>query len=374
MVSGHSPTRDGSSSGSRRSKQDRDYSTPPTPVPLHRQPTNDARPSPRPEDATAISRQSSLAARTPRLEGRREPKRIEYIESPRTQDPRSEGRRGGERSRRKLEEKNQALKEENSSLTALLQGSQQSLADAMARSGQLQRTVNQLMTEREAWSAEKTQWLAKEKAWERDKGWEKGKKETEDTVRRQESEIRRLHEKLRRADDKNAQLERLLAERTADLKGAQAYLTTVDIYSGADVLKMVEGLNAEVFQLSASVAELVDEKTMTTSYVDVSRLPPDFEKYQHSLRGRVGQELMDYLVQNRTRIRQDPLCLQLALQALLSWWIVFMTERFCGGDAGKELLRLYLRVRQSGGSINLVSDVWLTGLQSHSPCRGVGDR
>ncbi|EKM51022.1 uncharacterized protein PHACADRAFT_103462 [Phanerochaete carnosa HHB-10118-sp] len=47
----------------------------------------------------------------------------------------------------------------------------------------------------------------------------------------------------------------LLATRTAELRDAQAYLTKTDAVSNADVQRMIEGLNAQIFQLSALVAD-----------------------------------------------------------------------------------------------------------------------
>src|SRR6266545_2327812 len=50
----------------------------------------------------------------------------------------------------------------------------------------------------------------------------------------------------------------LLDGRTGELRGAQAFLTTADQYSVADVVRLVEHLNAEIMQVAAAMVDEFD--------------------------------------------------------------------------------------------------------------------
>src|SRR6266576_3384838 len=54
---------------------------------------------------------------------------------------------------------------------------------------------------------------------------------------------------------KYEQAQELLQTRTAELKAAQAFLTTADKLSNVDVVNLVDALNAEILQVSALVAD-----------------------------------------------------------------------------------------------------------------------
>ena len=79
-------------------------------------------------------------------------------------------------------------------------------------------------------------------------------RELERKVLQRDENIRNLEQKLRISEEQRSQTTKILDERTAELKGAQAFLTTADQHSGADIIKMPESLNAEIFQASAMMA------------------------------------------------------------------------------------------------------------------------
>ena len=79
-------------------------------------------------------------------------------------------------------------------------------------------------------------------------------RELEKKVLQQDENIRNLEQKLRISEEQRLQTTKILDERTAELKGAQAFLTTADQHSGADIIKMAESWNAENFQASAMMA------------------------------------------------------------------------------------------------------------------------
>ena len=70
-----------------------------------------------------------------------------------------------------------------------------------------------------------------------------------------EVELNRKKEEAQRVLDAHEQTQDLLRARTAELQSAQVFLTRVDRYAGSEVLKMIEGLNEEIFTLAAHMGE-----------------------------------------------------------------------------------------------------------------------
>jgi cell division septum initiation protein DivIVA len=171
-------------------------------------------------------------------------------------------------------------------------------------------------------------------------------------VLRRNENIRNLEQKLRISQEQRSQTTKLLDDRTAELKGAQAFLTTADRYSGADIIKMAESLNAEIFQASALMAELLVDAPVVEDSVQQRQ---DIQKYAKRLEhGRkmmpVGSRLFDHLATKSREIRADPLPLQLAFQALFTSWCVYEVHQFCEGPVGESLTQIYDRIYKSGKS------------------------
>ncbi|KAF9047818.1 hypothetical protein BJ165DRAFT_1403455 [Panaeolus papilionaceus] len=177
----------------------------------------------------------------------------------------------------------------------------------------------------------------------------------------------RLRESLHAAQANEARLQSHIRE----LTDAQAFLTTADTYSGSDVTKMVEQLNAEIFQLSANLADRVEDSP-TRSSERLSReggLSPHISS--DDFRDALGDRLLRYLQQKGPDIRHDTFLLQIALQALFTRWSGILVERFCGDQTGRDLLASIYRGIQER-EIQAVSGRWraLTSQQiSRSPGR-----
>lgn len=105
----------------------------------------------------------------------------------------------------------------------------------------------------------------------------------------------------------------LLATRTAELRESQAYLTKTDDTSHADVQRMVEGLNAQIFQLCAAVTDNVKFSRTRTASADARAVAEQ----------RVGKTMAGFL--HGSVHCDEPLWAQLALQATVnsfaSWTI-----------------------------------------------------
>jgi len=75
----------------------------------------------------------------------------------------------------------------------------------------------------------------------------------------QSSQLQHTRTTLAQADADHATTRRLLVERTAELDGAQAFLNQADNVSGADVIAMVDALNAEILQNAAFMADSLED-------------------------------------------------------------------------------------------------------------------
>ena len=171
--------------------------------------------------------------------------------------------------------------------------------------------------------------------------------ELERKIHAQVEDIQNLRQKLRISEEQRSQTTKMLEDRTAELKGAQAFLTTADRYSGADIIKMAESLNTEIFQASAMMAEVLVE---TPVIEDCVQKRQDNQACKNCLDHGpklMGSRLFDHLIAKSTEIRVDPLPLQLALQALLTCWCVHEVNCFCGGPAEKSLKEIYKRIYKS---------------------------
>ena len=173
--------------------------------------------------------------------------------------------------------------------------------------------------------------------------------ELERKVLQRDEKIRSLEQKLRRSQEQHSQTTKLLEDKTTQLKGAQAFLTTADRYSGADIIKMAESLNAEIFQASALMAELLVDAPVEDSVQHRQHIQK-YEKILENGRHHIGSRLFDHLATKTREIRVDPLPLQLAFQALFTSWCVYEVKQFCEGQTGESLKEIYGRIYKSGTS------------------------
>ena len=162
--------------------------------------------------------------------------------------------------------------------------------------------------------------------------------------------IRNLEQKLRISEEQRLQTTKLLDERTAELRGAQAFMTTADQHSGAEIIKMAESLNAEIFQASALMAELLVDDPVAEDSVIRRQKVKNYEKDLRHGRKIMGSQLFDHLVTKSKEIRVDPLPLQLAFQALFTKWCAYEVDHFCEGPTGESFKQIYRGICESGKS------------------------
>lgn len=99
---------------------------------------------------------------------------------------------------------------------------------------------------------------------------------------------------------------RLLETRSSELQDAQKYLTKTDRLSGADILRFVEHLNAQISQAAAHIADSAQFELPATR-----ALPSDISIPTQLL----GPTMVELL--HKVPHRDDPICVQLALQACM---------------------------------------------------------
>lgn len=156
---------------------------------------------------------------------------------------------------------------------------------------------------------------------------------------------------LKAMSEQNAQLHTLLNDRTFELKGAQSFLTTADTSSGADVISMLQRLNAEVLQSAAYMAEsMVDTFSFESGGVVRN------ENAYEVVAGLFGQSLAHYLATKKHK--DDPLLIQITFQ---SCFIKFLEVVICsltlpGGDVNRVLASTYERIRC--GEAQAISGRW----------------
>ncbi|KAF9552655.1 hypothetical protein CPC08DRAFT_789542 [Agrocybe pediades] len=184
-------------------------------------------------------------------------------------------------------------------------------------------------------------------------------------AKRQQEEIGMLNERLKGAEERRIEMSKLLDERTNDLKGVETFITTADLYSGADVVKMVDSLNAEIFQTAALVSEFLEDTSLGANPEEYKR---GVEQYKDPLRithNQIGADLFLHLQNKREGVQDDPLPLQLALQGVITAWCVWKTQSF--RQTRSDIDELYGRIR--GSEIQSITGRWraITYAHCHDP-------
>lgn len=165
----------------------------------------------------------------------------------------------------------------------------------------------------------------------------------EDTIRRQRQEAKASRAEVADVNNRMESTLRLLESRTQELKGAQAFVTKADSYSGADVIALVKSLNEEIFQLSAF---MTDDLPMSGD------VPPTGDEHmieEKNLGQYLGARLCIALVSMVHA--DDPTALQFALQCFLARASKHIIGTWTVDDSLPDILTLYGKVRDEGEDI-----------------------
>ena len=166
------------------------------------------------------------------------------------------------------------------------------------------------------------------------------------------SRNQRLEGELQRLKAEHMQTTQLLDVRSAELKGAQAFLTKDDRLSGADVIKLVEELNGEIMQTAASMAEelTITEKVQGDGTEEVDReAGPEYIADAHSRTEEIIGPRMTSLLKTSDH-HEDPILVQIALQAAMAAYCHWIASSWAFESPEDEhmLSEVYARVREIG--------------------------
>ena len=155
-----------------------------------------------------------------------------------------------------------------------------------------------------------------------------------ETLRQEAEEMRRELQHVRAA---HQDTKSLLDVRTAKLRDAQAYMFKDDVISHSDVQRMVEGLNAQSFQLAALVTD-------SCTFMDVRPSDTDLRASYERVERLIGGAACNLLLS--TSHVEDPIWVQMCLQATITtfahWTINAWDLRF---DSGKNALLTHIHKR-----------------------------
>ena len=172
-------------------------------------------------------------------------------------------------------------------------------------------------------------------------GQMEAKKQIRDSNLQEENQ--KLKDELSVLQEKHLDTVKLLEERTADLKVAQTFLTTVDRYAGAEIRMMVEDLNDEILQGAGLVSDLLEDGNAFEAEERRKNAQLTQADRDHLTRF-IGPKLLEYLSKHQVQ----PFPLQIAVQTILTRWCVFMVNSFYPGPAGNVLREIYGRILESG--------------------------
>lgn len=185
--------------------------------------------------------------------------------------------------------------------------------------------------------------------------------ETESALASTRNSLDTATNQLKAMSVQKAQLHTLLNDRTFELKGAQSFLTTADAFSGADVISVLQKLNAEVLQSAAYMAEsMVDTFSFESGGVRN-------ENAYAVVTGLFGQSLAHYLATKKHKY--DPLLIQITFQSCFVQFLEFVICSWTlpGDDSVNRMLAsTYERMRC--GEAQAISGRWraLTSAYAHN--------
>ena len=139
----------------------------------------------------------------------------------------------------------------------------------------------------------------------------------QEELRRKEQEIRALQTASHHKEANHSQVVALLETRTSELKGAQTFLTKADTFSGADVILMVEGLNADILETAAYMTDTFDFG-QSSQAISTGRQ----QSVHESVESDLGKIMTKLLVQHE----RDQTLIQIAVQACLSHWCHYIAS------------------------------------------------
>jgi chromosome segregation ATPase len=173
-------------------------------------------------------------------------------------------------------------------------------------------------------------------------------KSLEDHNHRQYEELRITSNQLRAAETQHQETRQALDVKVSELKGAQTFLTKEDSLSGAEVITMVNALNAEILQISAFIADSLDSRDRSIT----DEMASEGGAAREQAIRRIGEPLVQTLTTNflREALDPDPLPLQIAMQIALARSCAETIQSWTPGFEQYEsmLATIYLHLQETG--------------------------
>ena len=167
-------------------------------------------------------------------------------------------------------------------------------------------------------------------------------RDTESEIASTRHELEITTNQLKATSERMEQMSILLQDRTFELKGAQSFLTTADASSGADVISMLQRLNAEILQSAAYMAEsIVDAFPFQSGGVrDDDACGMVIESF--------GMPHAHYLATKKHK--DDPLLIQITFQSCFVQFLEFVIRSWTlpDNDTNSIFTSTYERIRAGG--------------------------
>ena len=160
----------------------------------------------------------------------------------------------------------------------------------------------------------------------------------------------RLAAELHATKTEHKQTAELLEMRTAELKGAEMFLTKADLLSNVEVVSLLENLNSEIMQIAASMTE---ELPIEEKKIDLEGKEQESDEMREAYaraEDTVGPRMAELL--KLSEHHEDPILVQLAVQASMTaytHWII-SSWVFETPDDEHMMSEIYARVREAGKS------------------------
>lgn len=140
----------------------------------------------------------------------------------------------------------------------------------------------------------------------------------------------------------------LLEMRTAELKGAEMFLTKTDLLSNVEVVSLLENLNSEIMQIAASMTE---ELPIEEKRIDLEGKEQESDEMRDAYaraEDTVGPRMAELL--KLSEHHEDPILVQLAVQASMTAYTHWIISSWVFETPEDEhmLSEIYARVREAG--------------------------
>ncbi|TEB28882.1 hypothetical protein FA13DRAFT_1793723 [Coprinellus micaceus] len=184
-------------------------------------------------------------------------------------------------------------------------------------------------------------------------------------ARRNGSTDARLHELKRRCEDAEsrvAQQESLLQAQAQTPTVVDAFLRTADEFSIADLCRMVEELNDEIYQAAMNISDAIRTRREETNSGGEAGAPEEARK---AIADCYGEELVSRLVAHLAADEPDFVLFEGLIQNTFVVWCTYLIQSTCPGNdsVDKVLKGVYeemLKTRESAVAKN-----WLAMTSSH---------